>query len=177
MLAPRQEDRGTEGQMDGLTDVNVPATPHPVLLPSSAFCLSSERQKRPLKLRTAGCSLKPQSARQRGSFGVCRRSWSRRSRCRRQLDSREWAHCAGIVCVGQRETSRLVELCAAIRSQSANTPGRGGAETAAKQVLAGETAGGPGSDSREVGRGRSPWHVLVSLLFLWPFADCIENGQ
>lgn len=46
------------------------------------------------------------------------------------------------VCVGQRETSRLVELCAAIRSQSANTPGRGGAETAAKQVLAGETAAG-----------------------------------
>lgn len=50
-------------------------------------------------------------------------------------------HCV-CVCVGQRETSRLVELCAAIRSQSANTPGRGGAETAAKQVLAGETPAG-----------------------------------
>lgn len=99
MLAPWQEDRGTEGQIDGLTDVNVPATPHRMPAAFIPFCLSSQRQKRPLKLRTAGCSLKPQSARQRGSFGVCRRSWSRRSRCRRQLDSREWAHCAGIVCV------------------------------------------------------------------------------
>lgn len=172
MLAPRQEDRGTEGQIDGLTDVNVPATPHPILLPSS---LSAFRARDRKDLWNCVLQVALWSRSQLGSVGVCRRSWSRRSRCRRQLDSREWAHCAGIVCVGQRETSRLVELCAAIRSQSANTPGRGGAETAAKQVLAGKTAGG-GGDSRELERG-SPWHVLVSLLFLWPFADCIENGQ
>lgn len=154
---------GTNRRTNGRKCTCNPA-PLPATL-AAPFSLSSETEK---TFEIAYCRLLSEAAVSSAAWqlGVCSRSWSRRSRCRRQLDSRralQWTHCAGIVCVGQRETSRLVELCAAIRSQSANTPGRGGAETAAKQVLAGETVAGRGGQQ---GSGkREPFGMFWSLYF------------
>lgn len=114
MLAPRQEDRGTNRRTNGRKCTCNPA-PHACCLhPFLPFERETEKTFEIAYCRLLSEAAVSSAARQLGSFGVCRRSWSRRSRCRRQLDSREWAHCAGIVCVcvcgaaGDFSTCRIV---------------------------------------------------------------------